>query len=126
MGIEIGAHGLDHTSMVGMSDADLLRHTRGVREDIADITGIAPRTFAYPFGDQDARARRAVQAAGYDVAFSVFDDAGRYSISRIDVKPGDTLAALRIKLVPGYRTVWRAAGAVKPLRRAVRQITWRR
>jgi len=126
LGIEIGAHGLDHTTMEGMSDADLLVNTRGVREMIADLTGVAPRSFAYPFGDQDMRARRAVEAAGYDLAFSVYDDAGRFSISRVDVKPADTRTALRIKLLPGYRGIWRAAGTVKPLRRAIRQLTWRR
>ncbi len=126
MGIEIGAHGLDHTSMKNMSDADLLRHTRDVRDQLADVTGIPPRSFAYPFGDQDERARRAVEAAGFDLAFSVYDDAGRFAISRIDVKPGDTLTALRVKLLPGYRGAWRATSSVKPLRRAIRQLTWRR
>jgi peptidoglycan/xylan/chitin deacetylase (PgdA/CDA1 family) len=125
-GVEIGVHGLDHTSMLGLSDAELETQTRGAREALADVTGVLPRSFAYPFGDFDPRAVRAVERAGYDVGFSVYSDAGRHAISRVDVKPGDTLAALRVKLVPGYRRIWRAAGAVKPLRRALRSVAWRR
>ena len=125
-GMEIGVHGLDHTSMLGLSDADLERQTRGAREAMADVLGTLPRSFAYPFGDFDARAVRAVAKAGYEVGFSVYDDSGVHAISRVDVKPGDTLAALRVKLIPGYRAVWRAAGAVKPLRRALRTVAWRR
>ena len=125
-GMEIGVHGLDHTSMTGLSDAELRRHTREAREAVADVVGVVPRAFAYPFGWWDARAAKAVEAAGYDVAFSVYDDAGRYAISRVDVKPGDTLTALRVKLIPGYRRIWRAAGAVKPLRRALRTLAWKR
>lgn len=126
LGVEIGAHGLDHTSMLGMSDADLERQTRGAREALGDVLGTLPRSFAYPFGDYDARAVRAVERAGYDVAFSVYSDAGRHAVSRVDVKPGDTLAALLVKLVPGYRAIWRTAGRVKPLRRALRSLAWRR
>ena len=125
-GMEIGVHGLDHTSLAGLSDADLLRHTREAREALADVVGTPPRAFAYPFGDWDARAAKAVEAAGYDVAFSVYDDGGRYAVSRVDVKPHDTLTALRVKLLPGYRVLWRAAGHAKPLRRALRTLAWKR
>lgn len=125
-GIEVGVHGLDHTTMLGLSDAELEKQTRGAREALADLIGTLPRSFAYPFGDFDDRAVRAVAQAGYDVGFSVYADAGRHAISRVDVKPKDTLAALRVKLVPGYRVIWRAAGTVKPLRRALRSVAWRR
>jgi peptidoglycan/xylan/chitin deacetylase (PgdA/CDA1 family) len=126
LGVELGVHGLDHTSMAGMSDADLRRHTVDARSALADLTGALPRTFAYPFGDFDARAARAVRAAGYVLGFSVYTEGGPWAISRVDVKPGDTLAALRVKMLPGYRALWRAAGTVKPLRRAVRTLAWRK
>lgn len=124
-GVEVGGHGWDHSSMVAMTDEELLRNTRETRERLADLTGTAPRAFAYPFGYYDERALRAVERAGYSVAFSVYEDSGRFAVSRSDVKPNDSLAALRVKLVPGYRVVWRAAGAIKPLRRGLRRLAQR-
>lgn len=124
-GIEIGCHGWDHTVMVGMSDAELRRHTVEAREALADITGTPPRTFAYPEGKFDARARDAVQAAGFEVGFSVHDDAGRFAISRVDVNATDNAATFRLKLFPGYRRLWRVANRATIVRRTVRRIAQR-
>lgn len=117
MGVEIGVHGLDHTSLVGLSEAELARQTRGAREQVADLTGTLPRAFAFPFGAFDRRACQAVAAAGFEVAFSVFDDAGRYAISRVDVNASDNGPSFRLKLVPGYRRWWRASNRLGPVRR---------
>jgi peptidoglycan/xylan/chitin deacetylase (PgdA/CDA1 family) len=124
-GVEIGVHGWDHLTMAGMTDADLRRHTADARDAVADVTGVQPRSFAYPFGDYDARAIDAVARAGYEVAFSVYTDSGRHAISRSDVKPDDSLTAFRVKLLPRYRMVWRAAGVAKPLRAALRKTAQR-
>jgi peptidoglycan/xylan/chitin deacetylase (PgdA/CDA1 family) len=121
MGVEIGAHGLDHVSLVGLSDAELVRQTTGAREQLADLTGVAPRSYAYPYGAFDRRACAAVQAAGFEVAFSVFNDAGRYAVSRVDVNATDNAQSFRIKLLPGYRRWWRAANGLGPARRVVGQ-----
>lgn len=128
MGIEIGVHGWDHTSLPGMTDAELHQATAEARDAVADVTGVRPRAFAYPFGDYDERSVRAVAAAGYDVAFSVYDDSGPHAISRTDVKPADSLRTVQLKLACGarYRQVWRAAGVVKPLRARLRATAQRR
>jgi hypothetical protein len=76
-----------------------------------------PRAFAFPFGAFDRRACQAVAAAGFEVAFSVFDDAGRFAISRVDVNATDNGPSFRLKLVPGYRRWWRASTQLGPLRR---------
>jgi peptidoglycan/xylan/chitin deacetylase (PgdA/CDA1 family) len=118
MGVEVGVHGLDHTSLVGLSDGELTRQTREAREQVADLTGTRSRAFAFPYGAFDRRACLAVASAGFEVAFSVFDDAGRYAISRVDVNASDNLRSFRLKLVPGYRRWWRASNRVAPVRRA--------
>ncbi|MDX6274739.1 MAG: hypothetical protein QOJ92_1949 [Frankiales bacterium] len=124
--MEVGGHGWDHQDMRTLSAADLVQHTTGVAEQLRELTGGgAPRSFAYPFGWHDTAARAQVRAAGYTIGFSVYDDADAYAISRCDVKPDDTWATLRWKLVPGYRRLWRAAGAVKPLRSGLRRMTQR-
>lgn len=123
LGVEIGVHGWDHESMIGMDDASLRRSTVEARDALADLLGERPRAFAYPYGDVDARARSAVAAAGFTVGFSVYSDAGRFAVSRTDVKPGDSLTAFRAKLAAGshYRLAWRVAGVVKPVRRELRR-----
>lgn len=128
MGIEIGVHGWDHTTLLGMSDAELHQATAEARDAVADVTGRVPRAFAYPFGDYDSRAIAAVRAAGFELAFSVYDDRGPHAISRTDVKPGDSLTAFGVKLACGarYRQVWRAVGTVKPLRQQLRRVAQRR
>ena len=124
-GIDVGAHGWDHQEMAGMSDAELDLHTRGAREAVADICGVPPRAFAYPVGTFDDRARRAVERAGFDVAFSVHRDAGQFAVSRIDVNATDTVRSLRVKLLPNYRGLWRAIDRVPLVRPAIRRLATR-
>lgn len=121
-GVEIGVHGFEHQDMRGLDDTQLRRHTVEAGDAVADITGIRPRSFAYPFGWWDPRAREAVRRAGFVVAFSLYSSGGPLAVTRADVSPPDTPASLRLKLTPGYRTAWRATSRVSVLRRGVRRI----
>jgi peptidoglycan/xylan/chitin deacetylase (PgdA/CDA1 family) len=123
--MEVGGHGWDHQDMTKLSREELVQHTTDVREQLHGLSGRPPRAFAYPFGWHDADARSQVSAAGYELAFAVYDDCGPFAISRSDVKPDDTWATLRWKLLPGYRRLWRAAGAARPLRAGLRRLTQR-
>jgi peptidoglycan/xylan/chitin deacetylase (PgdA/CDA1 family) len=123
--VEVGVHGWDHTAMVAMSERELLRHTTEARERVAEMTGYLPRAFAYPYGAFDEPARRAVQAAGFQVGFSVFRHAGRYAISRVDVNARDTARSFRVKLLPGYRRMWHAIGSVPQVRGRVGRLIHR-
>lgn len=123
--IEVGGHGLDHTSMRGLGRDELADHCGGVRRRLEGELRCEVRAFAYPYGDHDEDARRAVAAAGYRVGFSVYDDAGRFAISRVDVNGTDTLRSFRLKLVPGYRRWWRLSSRVQVLRRTVRHLLTR-
>lgn len=126
-GVEIGVHGWGHASMLSASDCELQRSTRDARAAIADVLGHPPRAFAYPYGDYDARAIAAVASAGFEVGFSLYRDAGRFAISRADVKPADSVTALRVKLAfgPHYRRAWAVAGTVPPIRGLLRNVTQR-
>ncbi|WP_167760962.1 polysaccharide deacetylase family protein [Geodermatophilus sp. DF01_2] len=125
-GMELGVHGWDHSSLVG-ADVDALRlATAEARSQLTDLTGTTPRAFAYPYGWHDERAAAAVRDSGFDVGFSLYNGSGRHAIDRVDVKPGDTLTAFRVKCVPGYRSIWRASRRVPAVSRAARTLTWRR
>lgn len=70
-GIEFGAHGVTHRSLVAL-DADA-RRTELVdgRRALEDALSAPVTCFAYPYGDVDAAAKEAVRAAGYRAAFAV-------------------------------------------------------
>lgn len=124
-GVEIGGHGWTHEHLMSASNAVLRRATREAREHLGDLLGAAPRAFAYPFGEHDARVRRAVEQAGYTLGFTLYDDAGPLARNRVDVKPADTLPTLRTKLIPGYRLAWRTAGYLGPVRGLARRAAQR-
>ena len=81
---------------------------------------MSARAFAYPFGTHDLAARTAVAAAGYDVAFAVAREHGRFAVDRVFVQSTDSLLAFRLKLSLGYRLLSRTAGRAWRLRHAVR------
>ena len=71
--VTIGCHGATHANLRGLSDDALRRETTGAKRRIEDALGVPVRLFAYPFGSYDAwdaRVRDAVQAAGFDAAFT--------------------------------------------------------
>ena len=120
LGMELGVHGWDHTRMVGMDDATLEVHVRRSREALATVTRVSARAFAYPFGTHDLAARTAVAAAGYDVAFAVAREHGRFAVDRVFVQSTDSLTAFKVKLSGGYRLVSRAGGRAWRVRHLVR------
>jgi peptidoglycan/xylan/chitin deacetylase (PgdA/CDA1 family) len=70
-GIEFGSHSLTHRSLPGLSDSQLEDEVVGSKRVIEEVTGRPVTAFSYPYSHIDERTKRAVQAAGYSVAFSV-------------------------------------------------------
>jgi peptidoglycan/xylan/chitin deacetylase (PgdA/CDA1 family) len=117
-GIEVGAHGLDHTLLAGLDRGDLRAQVHGAAEALADLLGTRPRAFSYPEGEFDDAAVQAVRDAGYEVAFSVHMDGGRFAVPRRDVNARDAFTTFAVKLMPGFswversvrhRRLWRVA-----------------
>jgi peptidoglycan/xylan/chitin deacetylase (PgdA/CDA1 family) len=100
-GMEIGSHGLFHTSLVQTDDEQLRRETADSRRLIEMITGAAPDGFCYPYGHVDARAVEAVRAAGYGYACAIAPGRldGPHALPRTYIGPQDTALRLRAKLV---------------------------
>jgi peptidoglycan/xylan/chitin deacetylase (PgdA/CDA1 family) len=115
-GFEIGAHGFDHRSLTGLSDAELRRQCGDAREQLGDLLGEWPRAFSYPYGAFDASACRAVEAAGYEVAFAVDRSAGIFALPRLGVYGRDNISVFRVKLLfeqPGIRRLRNAAARLR-------------
>lgn len=115
-GIELGVHGMDHHRLAGMTDAELRRQTADAAVALADVTGVRPRAFSYPNGSFDDRARAAVEAAGFEVAFSVDRDEGRFATARVGIYGRDSLAMVRTKLLLDRPRLRRVASRLRALR----------
>jgi peptidoglycan/xylan/chitin deacetylase (PgdA/CDA1 family) len=120
LGMELGVHSWDHTRMMDLDDAALERQVLRSRAVLEAATGVSARAFAYPYGTHNLAARAAVAAAGYDVAFAVAREHGRFAVDRIFVKSTDSLLAFRCKLSGGYRLASRIGGRAWKLRHLVR------
>ncbi|NYD59448.1 peptidoglycan/xylan/chitin deacetylase (PgdA/CDA1 family) [Nocardioides marinisabuli] len=119
--VELGVHGADHVDLRGVGATALDHQVRAAHGRLGELVGAPLRSFAYPFGAHDAAAREAVAREGFEVGFSVFDDAGRHAVSRVDVNATDSLASFRLKVqLPGYRQWWSALDRAPFVRRGVR------
>ena len=108
-GVVIGSHTVGHAHLPRLGDQELERQLQDSRAEIEDELGLACRYVAYPFGEHDARVRRAAEHAGYDAAFAV--DAtrrplDRWAVPRVDLYWRDRGLRARFKLSP---LVWGAA-----------------
>ncbi len=71
-GVRVENHSLTHPLLDRCDDADIRTEIVAAHERLAGILGRAPRSFAYPNGNWDARAERVLQELGYSTAF-LFD-----------------------------------------------------
>jgi peptidoglycan/xylan/chitin deacetylase (PgdA/CDA1 family) len=94
--LEIGSHTVNHPHLPQLEDAELDRELRESRERIADELRRPCRFFAYPYGDNDARVRRAVRRVGYEAAFALtVARATPFALPRVDLYWNDTLIPTR-------------------------------
>jgi peptidoglycan/xylan/chitin deacetylase (PgdA/CDA1 family) len=120
--MEVGVHSWDHSRMYGMDPAELKLHAVTALDEVEEMMGYRPRSFAYPFGTHDVAARQALSDAGYAVSFAVAREHGRFAVDRIYVKGSDSLLMFRFKLSLVYRAMSRLAGRTPWLRHKVRAL----
>ena len=70
-GVEFGSHTLTHRSLPGLDDGQMHAEVAGSRTMIQQVTGVAPRSFSYPYSHVDQRTKDALRDAGYVCAFAV-------------------------------------------------------
>lgn len=69
-GMEIGAHSVSHARLGGLPPDRLAVEILDARARLEDVVGRPVRTFAYPFGDAPAHARRLVRRH-FDAGFGI-------------------------------------------------------
>jgi peptidoglycan/xylan/chitin deacetylase (PgdA/CDA1 family) len=70
-GHSIGCHTHSHPDLTRLSTAEVSQEVLGSKLALEDALGQRVSAFCYPYGAYDARVRRVVQEAGFDVAFTV-------------------------------------------------------
>ncbi|UGQ15613.1 polysaccharide deacetylase family protein [Yinghuangia sp. ASG 101] len=71
-GVRVESHARTHPLLDKCADADVRDEVVGAHELLSGILDRAPRSFAYPNGNWDARAERQLDQLGYTTAF-LFD-----------------------------------------------------
>ena len=129
-GIECGAHSHTHPALDTLSRTEVEVEVETSKSVLEDAIERPVRTFAYPFGYQNASVREAVRQAGFDSACGVNyavstsqDDL--FCLSRLPVAGGDRIETFR-SLANGQRSLLghRArALAWRPIRRGLARVT---
>jgi peptidoglycan/xylan/chitin deacetylase (PgdA/CDA1 family) len=113
-GLEVGAHGMTHTSLLGTEPELLRAEVEDSRRMLGKILGEEVRGFCFPYGDLDLAAIRAVRRAGYTYACSwrVRPNRSAYDWPRVPVFERDNLVrfATKIEVYELYSYVRRRFG----------------
>jgi peptidoglycan/xylan/chitin deacetylase (PgdA/CDA1 family) len=86
-GVEIGAHTITHPRLTKVTDDAELAHEISVsRSELIARYGQPVSTFAYPFGDFDARVEQAIRNAGFTLAVTIDpQSAGDFAVGRLKI-----------------------------------------
>lgn len=95
-GIEIGSHGLSHSSLPSAVDAEVTSEIEESRRILQEVSGQDVGGFCYPYGHLDSRSVRGVRAAGYEYGCAIWrsEFTGRYALPRTYI--GDTDSGPRL------------------------------
>jgi peptidoglycan/xylan/chitin deacetylase (PgdA/CDA1 family) len=98
-GMEVGSHGLQHVSLISITDSELTRELRDSRSALQDISGQEVTGFCYPYGDINGRVLAAVRTAGYGYGCAIWRSAltGPHALPRTFVGDNDSAARLWAK-----------------------------
>jgi len=125
-GIDVGVHGMNHIPLEGLPAEALRIEIEEAREGLVKLLGKDLESFAYPEGRFDAASVRAVERAGYSVAFAVHSNGGRFTIRRVPIDRLDSISSFIVKLAPGYQRMYMATRQMPRLRRVAAAVSGQR
>jgi peptidoglycan/xylan/chitin deacetylase (PgdA/CDA1 family) len=107
MGIEIGSHGMSHTSLAAADPVLLKSEVESSRDVLESLLGTSVGGFCYPYGELSDATVSAVRDAGYDYGVATWHRArkDRHALPRTYVGERDRSARLRAKQLR-HRLVW--------------------
>ncbi|PYE88200.1 polysaccharide deacetylase family protein [Phyllobacterium leguminum] len=95
LGHEVGAHTLDHVHLPDVPLKEAKRQIGGSRDVLQDILGAPVTSFAYPYGDENARLRDMAREVGFTHAVTTerrktlpSDDS--FGLPRLTIRRNDT------------------------------------
>ncbi len=83
---EIGAHSLNHISLVGLSDKEVEFEIQQSKYQIESILNTPIHTFAYPYGILDNRVSGIVSESGFSFACGVYSGSPKYGETKYDIR----------------------------------------
>jgi peptidoglycan/xylan/chitin deacetylase (PgdA/CDA1 family) len=99
-GNEIGNHTVDHVSLPALTTANMTSEVNLASDRIAQVTGVRPKSFAYPAGGI-TNASMAVVAACPGMEIAVTEqraigetNGGRFDVPRLEIGPGVSAQSL--------------------------------
>jgi peptidoglycan/xylan/chitin deacetylase (PgdA/CDA1 family) len=95
-GQEVGSHTMTHPHLAGMAADALAAEVGQSRAVLQEVLQAEVAGFCYPYGEFDAAAAAAVEAAGYDhgCVIGSYEPGDRFTLPRCYVSPADTAAHL--------------------------------
>jgi peptidoglycan/xylan/chitin deacetylase (PgdA/CDA1 family) len=105
-GMEIADHTYNHVDLAVASPSVIAHQVGAAAAKIEQLVGVAPSTFAYPYGARGPSAIAAVQAAGFEIAFTTAEGAleswpTRFESPRVRVAPSTSPPEL-LRLVSAF------------------------
>ena len=98
-GMELGSHSMHHHDLRTLRDDVLKSDLATSKAAIEVVTGRPCRSFAYPYGLFDDRVERAVEDAGYELAFAWQPGPWRqFAVPRMPAPPRHGALRLALKL----------------------------
>lgn len=109
-GMEIGSHTVSHTRLTELDAPRLKQELADSKSALHALLNDDITSFAYPYGDWDARCAAAVREAGYTAACTTqsgwaLRDRDAYTLRRLTVFNTDTVSTLARKLATGDNDV---------------------
>ena len=98
--VEVGAHTVNHRHLDLLSPAQARAEIVGSRDQLAEIMGNVPASFAYPHGSFKTGVREIVREAGFDNCYAVKNafthaDDDRFALARLTVCADTSIAKVR-------------------------------
>jgi len=119
-GISFESHSHTHAEMSKLSPAEMAEEAGKSKRILEERLGTPVRLFAYPYGDFNEAAKKAVAETGYEAGLAwASRGLDRFELRRRSVPPARTLIPFPLRLSPAYYA-FRSVGRILPVHRWVR------